>query len=145
MTEIRLRAIPNLGFLVDIVIDHHEAVKERLRKDGIPVPAPVIAKALVDTGAAICGATQGVIDALQLPSPRDFEQKIATPNKTVRSRLYSGSLTIKDQPRLRASYVRFAKFEMEVPFEVVLGLPVLLTWNFEYRKEKGELRLWLPG
>lgn len=128
------------GFLVDIVLDNSYLVKKRSAPSQPPVPT----KALIDTGASLCGTSERAHKALRFPTTSAKLFPVNTGNGTILSRRYYGAFYLECDPGFRSDccVMNLLKIETKA-FDFIIGMDVLAKWGFSYSpSEKG---IWLEN
>lgn len=124
-------------FLVDVVVSTSALVQKRNT-----LATPFRTKALIDTGAALCGISQKGQQALKLPVSSNKLYRINTGNGMISSRRYYGAFYLEDEPGLRCDCCVMNVFKFETrQFDFIIGMNVLDAWSLSYDpKDRG---LWL--
>lgn len=135
-----------LAFLVDVDVRNVPAVEAKLLKDGRKVPEPQRVLALVDTGAAYCNAAPSLIAALSLPSKSEQMTLIETGGGTVTSKPYIAAVAVVPAPALKCDYFTVTALSHleKMPFKFILGMTVLMRWDWRYDHYARRLSIFEP-
>ena len=124
-----------LAFVVGLEVSQAPAVASYLKSRGEPVPEPVQVRALVDTGAGVCAATANLIRRLNLPTKSTKRREIMTAGGPIASLEHYGALHLVGLEELKADYATICRFDFtDSPFEFILGMNVLMRWNWRYSR-----------
>ena len=131
-----------LSFVVEVEVDNIPAVKGKLLQEKKQAPAPLRVKALVDTGASTCAATDRVIQALKLPSKNAVAGEIMTAGGPIKSLQYFAALHLTEAPEIRVGYATLCRYDFtNAPFELILRMSALSRWNFTYSRVEQKLTI----
>ncbi len=132
-------------FLVEVEIDNIPAVKNKRKAQGGPDCLPVRTLALVDTGASVRAATDKIIRRLQLPSKSDRVCQTMTAGGAIETLEYFGTIKLVQAPDLRVDYTTIQQYQFDkAPFDFIIGMSVLMRWNYSYSRVDQKLTLELP-
>ena len=146
MSRIEIAVSPvYFGFIVNLRVDNTPAAKALLRSAGKPIPPPVMATALIDTGASICGVKEDLIRALALPSRSAQTRLITTAGGEFHSPDYYAGISVVDDPEIAIPFVRVCCLALGAgPFDMILGMNALAQLNWSYSRATQRLTLQKP-
>jgi len=131
------REIGGEGVLVDVLVGVAPPRQRALERVGFPVPTPIGAYAVVDTGASISGVDRRILEALELRGEVNVLD-IHTPSTEdvpYRCAVYVVSLTLVSVGGSRLFpelYVLATSFTEDEQARVILGREVLGQCRFFY-------------
>lgn len=133
------------GPIIDLLVGVGAGAAEAAGMDGEPIPAPVLARALVDTGASHSLVDASIIVPLRL-SVLDFQAvNSATSGSKPRSLpVYDVSIALPTRPRhvvRRSIPVPAVEFSKEHGFTMLLGRDVLRDCVLEMNGPENRLTL----
>ena len=124
------------GVVMDIVIGVDSVTAQSLQTANIPVPSPVTARALVDTGCTITSIDSAIVSALQLKT-RGFTQT-HTANGTMNVSQHQISLNFPGT-NLSGRHVQTVQTVdlSGQPFGVLIGQDIMASWSITYNGTTG--------
>lgn len=123
----------NLRLLVPIVVEATDSVKAMLRKGGHPVPEPVEATALIDTGATAVCLDETLVRQLDLPTRSPRKKRVMTATGSQFSGDYFAQRYFKERSDIRAHYVRVSAIRFrDLPFHALIGMNALMKWGWRF-------------
>lgn len=123
------------GIMMDVVIGVDSITAQSLQTSNIPVPSPITAKALVDTGCTITSIDTGIVSALQLKTRGYTQTHTANGLMNVGQHQISLNFPIDLKGR-HVQTVQSVNLSGQ-PFQVLIGRDIMASWLISYNGTTG--------